>query len=257
MLRRVHGYTNEVMQAHNMVNIVSCLSSIAMVASVGFGLWTFGCPVAAKVSARFGSRVAIFGGGLISALGLLGSSFAQKLFVLYVSFGVMLGIACSLVYMAAFQIVPLYFDKHRDIATALLSLGPSAGVLVMSPVVQTLLEHFDWRKTLLVLACINLLSSILGCSITRKTIPTMSNNEDRLVSPHESSEAVGCCRILQSLDFSMFKDPVFVILSLGTTLAILGLGIPIVHLVSTAVFSLLAIPALSYYCRRNFKAESN
>ena len=202
-----------------------------MVASLGMALYTFLCPVAAKLSTRFGCRVVMVCGGLTSALGLLGSSFAPNLDVLYLSFGVMVGIASSLVYMAAFQIVPLYFDKHRDIATAMASLGPGAGVLVMSPVIQTLLKRFDWRKALLALAGINLLPSILGCSIMRKNKKTVNDNEDT----RKTSES-RCCRILQILDCSILKNPSFVILTLSGVVTQLGYMIPYVHLVGFSFF---------------------
>ena len=85
--------------------------------------------------------------------------------------------------MAAFLVVPLYFDKHRHVATGIGSMGPGAGLLVMSPVAQVLVEHLGWRKALIALACMNLTSSFLGLVISRKNIP----GEDD--SPHTEEEA--------------------------------------------------------------------
>jgi len=137
-----------------------------------------------------------------------------------------------MVYIAAFQVVPLYFDKHRSVATAMASVGAGAGALLMSPVTQTLLEHLDWRKTLMVLAAISVVPCILGCSITRRKKPELQESVQR-----EPSDE-GCCRCLRSLDLSLFKDPVFVMLSLSTSMSFLGSLLPYVHFVSFRCISL-------------------
>ena len=201
-------------------------NSTALVASIAMALLSGLCPVSAKLCNRFGCRVVTMCSGLTCALGLLGSSFAPNLYVLYFTYGFVFAFGASMVCMAGFLIVPLYFDKHQSVATALASVGPAAGVLLMSPVTQTLLEHLDWRKTLMVLSAINVVPCILGCSITRRKKPEQQESVQR-----EPSDE-GWCRYLRSLDLSLLKDPVFVMLSLSFSITVLGNLIPYVHLVS-------------------------
>ncbi|KAK3728501.1 hypothetical protein QZH41_002364 [Actinostola sp. cb2023] len=59
----------------------------ALVVSIAMALWTFLCPVSAKLCNRFGCRAVMVCSGLTGALGLLGSSFAPNLYVLYFTYG--------------------------------------------------------------------------------------------------------------------------------------------------------------------------
>jgi len=217
-------------------NVLFNFNSTALVASIAMAFWTFLCPVSAKLCNRFGCRVVMVCSGLTCALGLLASSFAPNLYVLYFTYGFVFAFGSSMVYITGFQIVPLYFDKHRSVATAMVSVGPGAGVLLMSPVTQTLLEHLDWRKTLMVLAAINVVPSILGCSITRRNniSPRPLMTEDQR---SRSREAIvkERCRCLRSLDFSLFKDPMFMILAVSFAICVFGYSLPYVHLVSSTL----------------------
>ena len=198
-----------------------------LVASLGVAFYCIGSPVSAKLCIRFGCRVVMVSSGLTCALGLLASSFAPNLYVLYLSYGVVVGFATSMVFTAGFQLIPLYFDKHRYVASSMATLGHAAGYLVMCPVTQILLDHLGWRKALLVMAAINVTPVILGCSITRKST-TMG--EDQIISTGPSN-INRCYSFLRWLDLSVFKDPTFVILTLSALAAVMGHYMPYLHLV--------------------------
>ncbi|KXJ21545.1 Monocarboxylate transporter 14 [Exaiptasia diaphana] len=127
-------------------------SRTALVASLSMGVHTLIGPISSKICLTLGFRNAMILAGLVSASGLLGSSFAPNLYILYLGYGLALGFSVSVVYVGAFQIIPLYFDRHRFLATGVLAVGPGAGPLIMSTIVQAILDHIDWRKTMMVLA---------------------------------------------------------------------------------------------------------
>ena len=190
----------------------------AAVGSITFGILMLVCPVSAKLCKRFGSRIVMVCGGIVCALGVLGSAFSPSLYLLYFTYGFVVGCGASMIYMAAFEIVPLYFDKHRSLATGMLSAGSGAGLLIMCPIVAVLLDHFDWRKSLMILAGLNLLPSILGCSITRRTSDCQESKKQQ--QPR------------RKLDVPLYKDPVFILVT--CIFVIMGTGhlMPTVHLVS-------------------------
>ncbi|KAK3711751.1 hypothetical protein QZH41_020136, partial [Actinostola sp. cb2023] len=225
----------EFQRENTLIQLQFCYSllTLAMVASLAMAFFTFLCVVAAKLCLRYGSRVVMVCAALTCALGLLGSAFAPNLYVLYVTYGCVVGFSNAMAYMAGFHIVPLYFDKHQSLATAIVSVGPGSGVLLMSPVTQALLEHLDWRKTLMVLAAINVVPCILACSITRRSTKPGLINEESDSKPIVPSNKE-CCSSLRSLDLSLFKDPVFMILSLTMSIAACGHLMPLVHLVKYA-----------------------
>ena len=196
-----------------------------MVASLGLASGSVGAPVSARLCIRFGCRIIMVCSGLLCALGLVGSSFAPNLYVLYLSFGILVGCASSMVYQAGYQTIPLYFDKHSFVAASLASMGFAAGFLVMCPITQVLLDHFGWRKALLLMAGINVIPVILGCTITRKNIS--KRDEEDTSQPSEKR-----CSCLRLLDLHVFKDPMFVILTISIVTAMLGSYMPYMHLVN-------------------------
>lgn len=202
--------------------------STAFVGSLAMSLTGILSPVSSKLTDRFGCRVVMICGGLIGAVGLLASSFSPSIYVLFLAYGICFGFGSSCVYMAAYQLIPFYFERHISVAMGLASAGPGIGLLLISPVVQTLLDYFDWRKTFMILAAVNLTSCVLGCSIKRKKAPKEMAIKKEVVQ-EENKPSSRCC---SAPDISILKNTVFMLLSVTMSIACLGLAIPSVHLVS-------------------------
>ena len=201
----------------------------ALVASLSMGFYTFLCPISSKICLVFGCRITTILAGLASSLGLLISSFAPNLYVLYLGYGLMLGFGGSMAYISSFQMIPLYFDKHCFLAIGLASVGSGAGLLIMSPIVQILLDHHGWRTAMMVLSGIHLVPCFLGCTITRKNDSSSNENNEYLTSLPLSKRVF---KWLRSLDFSLIKNPKFMIISISTSITLLGNFTPYFHLVS-------------------------
>ena len=108
-------------------------------------------PFAGKLVDKYGPRRLIFIGSIIVALGLVMLSKIDSLWMFYLSFAVLsLGMsACTLtVPMSA---VANWFHKKLGIASAFAIIGFGlSGVLV--PVIERLINTYDWRNTFLILA---------------------------------------------------------------------------------------------------------
>ena len=59
----------------------------------------------------FGNRIVLFFGGLIQAVGLLGSTYAPDPWWFCVSIGVLFGIGNNMVQTSSTLIIPQYFDE--------------------------------------------------------------------------------------------------------------------------------------------------
>ncbi|XP_020914739.1 monocarboxylate transporter 10-like isoform X3 [Exaiptasia diaphana] len=203
----------------------------ALPGSFSVGFRSLLCPIAAIFINRFGCRVAMPCGGFISALGLLGSSFAPNIYVLSFTYGFLVACGSCLVYMAGFLMVPLYFDKHRSAATGMVSAGPGAGVLIMGPIAHMLIDYLGWRKAMLVLAGMNLVTSILGCTITRKVQKVHSQNKDT-TSDLDGKKKNIWSAVLQNL--SALKNPMLILVVAMNTTFYFGHFMPLVHLIKYA-----------------------
>jgi len=101
----------------------------------------------AQTSARF--CVAL--GGLFSFAGLLLSSFATKIWHLYITFGLLVGIGHALMFPVGIVVLNAWFDKRRGLANGVGSTGVGLGTLVFGPLTKLLVEQYGWRNTFRIL----------------------------------------------------------------------------------------------------------
>lgn len=79
---------------------------------------------------------------------------------------VLLGIGHGLSYCAALVMTGFYFDKKRNLANGIAHTGGGIGIFVLSPIVQTLIESYGWRGSLLIIAGI-VLNLLTAASVMR------------------------------------------------------------------------------------------
>ena len=60
------------------------------------------------------------------------------------------GVGFSFVFVGSVVAVQNYFDKRRSLATGIAVAGTGAGVFVMAPLIQYLIEEYTWRGALLI-----------------------------------------------------------------------------------------------------------
>ncbi|KAL3968226.1 glutamate receptor ionotropic, NMDA 3B [Sarotherodon galilaeus] len=109
-------------------------------------------PVGSLVGSRWSCRAAVLVGGLLASCGLLLSSFATSLEMLYFSAGILTGLGFALCYTPAIALVGCYFQRRKALAYGVAMSGSGIGTFVLAPVVQMLIELYSWRGALLVLS---------------------------------------------------------------------------------------------------------
>ena len=142
-------------------------------------------------------------GCLTCALCLTIASFANSLFVLYVTFGV-LGASAACAFISSLEIVRKCFDKRKSIAIGIASTGQGLGTMVLSQVLQSLVTALSWRNSLRIVAGALVLNGILPLMFDPKIEPVnsgepLSSEED---GPRRTSERF-------TFHFSVWKVPPF------------------------------------------------
>lgn len=186
-------------------------------------------PVVGKLCDRFSPRVVAVLGGFISVMGLVSTSQARSLIVMYLAYSVIFGFGACCVYTAVFVIVPKYFRKRRSLATGMIASGPGAGTFVMSPILALSIEELGWRGAFLVMAGLLSIVCVLGCAFDPNTPKDISDGNFR-----ESKQSDKKRRKLS-------KSPEYLLMVFVTTVVILGNSVPQVHMVSIGIYNFFGI----------------
>ena len=177
-------------------------------------------PLAGKLCDRFGPRVVSIVGALVSVVGLVSTSQAQSLYVIYFTYSILFAFGGCCTYTAVFVIVPKYSLKRRSLATGMIASGPGAGTFVMSPILALAIERLGWRGAFIVMAGIVALICVLGCTFDPNTPKNISEEH-----VHMSIYAKERRR-------KLIKNAEYLLIVSATTIVVLGNSVPQVHLVS-------------------------
>ena len=203
-----------------LISLSAWVGSLALASAGLFG------PVAGCLTNRFGARAMVISGAVLSTIGLLLTSLVPSLYLMLLTYGGIFGFGSSLVYIAVYEIVPRYFVKRRSLATGLVTMSVGAGLLVMSPVCQALIDAFGWRGAFRGMTCIVSIIFFIGWVLD----PNVASDEgEKIVQESEESKARQRSQIL---DLTMWKNMTFVVLNITGVFVYIGHSIPPVLFVS-------------------------
>ena len=182
-------------------------------------------PVAAKLIDRFGCRIVTIFGGLTCAVGFALTSLIPSIFVMFITYSLLFGFGACCVYSAVYCELPRHFHRRCSTAIGFMACGPGAGLLIMCPVVEALQESHSLKGTYLSLAAINICICIFGCafgSSVQEVTRADRCSTKRQVTEHVYTEAV-----------PIYRNPVYMIYVITSGITVLGLYVPMIHMVST------------------------
>ncbi|XP_064629022.1 monocarboxylate transporter 10-like [Lineus longissimus] len=202
------------------------------VGSVTVGCIFFLAPVSSILVDRFGIRKTAFSGAVIAFIGMLSSSFVQEIELLYLTYGVLLGAGCSLVYTPSLIILGHYFQRRLGLVNGLVTLGSAIFTIALPFVIKFLLQSLGLSNTLRALSSLQFIMILL--TLTWKPILGTHHDElDHILSTESLRVAVtGCCTWTgKFLNVSIWKNRSYVIWVTSVALALFGYFVPFVHLV--------------------------
>jgi OFA family oxalate/formate antiporter-like MFS transporter len=121
---------------------------------------------------RVGPRVVGIVAGICYGLGVaLSSLSAGRLWVLYLSYGVLGGLGLGLGYIVPVATLVKWFPDRRGFITGLAVAGFGAGALLTAPVAAALIQRLGVLQTLGILGVIYLVMVVAGSSVMRNPPP--------------------------------------------------------------------------------------
>jgi len=177
---------------------------------------------------KFSCRCVSIAGAVTSAIGLVLSSFANKIIIYYFTYGLLFGIGSSCVRTSNFLVVAKYFDKRRPFATGILTSGAGLGLFVLAPVTRTFLDNFSLENTLRFLAGIAFVGGIPALAYDPHVEQDNPTNSDSQVEG-DGSRSVRKAKII--VDCSVWTVPAFTVFAMALVMDRFGGSITRLHLV--------------------------
>ncbi|NWS73407.1 MOT6 protein, partial [Crotophaga sulcirostris] len=218
-----------------------------------------GGPLCSILVRRFGCRVAVMLGGLLSGVGMVCSSFCRSISQLYLTAGLITGLGSCFSFQAGVTVLGYYFIRWRTLANAIASTGVSLGFTLWPLLSQYLLDEMGWRNTFLIFGGILLNCCVCGAIMRPVELapgsplqsakpaeePGRRAEGARLsnggASPHpklqQQTRKTACFQTLQKyLAFDIFcQNKGYQIYTIGVTWMMMGFALPHVYLVPYAI----------------------
>ena len=117
---------------------------------------------------RFGPRLVCSAGMVLIALGLLATSWASSLWMVYISYGLLVGLGIAFVYTPSIASVQPWFTLRRGLAGGIASSGIGAGTLLVPVLVAMAMGEMPWRQAMRVLALVVLVLGLMASALLRR-----------------------------------------------------------------------------------------
>jgi len=125
--------------------------STAIALSIHLILSGIAAPFAGGLIDRYGPRLIMPIGAIMTGAALILLSRSMALWQVYTTFGVLGAIGCSAIHITPLTAVASnWFTRNRGMAISLVVAGPGAGQLFILPLLQNLIQRTGWRNTYLV-----------------------------------------------------------------------------------------------------------
>jgi MFS transporter, OFA family, oxalate/formate antiporter len=138
------------------------LASVQITFSLLIVLQTFFSPFQAYLVDRFGARLLISVGALLSGGSWMLASRAESVQVLYLTYGIVGGIGTGIIYVGIIGLMVKWFPDKRGLATGLAAMGYGAGAVITSFPIDGMIKSSGYAATLLTWGAIQAVIGILA-----------------------------------------------------------------------------------------------
>jgi MFS transporter, OFA family, oxalate/formate antiporter len=130
------------------------LSALQVTFTLLIVLQTFLSPIQGYLIDKFGARLLIASGCLLSGLGWITASYATSLTGLYLTYGLLCGVGTGIVYVGVVGLMVRWFPDRRGLATGLVAAGYGFGALLTNTPIYNMINASGYRHALLVFGII-------------------------------------------------------------------------------------------------------
>jgi MFS transporter, OFA family, oxalate/formate antiporter len=135
-------------------NLGATLAAVQVTFTIVIVLQTWLSPLQGYLVDRFGARLLIAAGCLLSGLGWISAAYATSLTGLYLTYGLFCGIGTGIVYVGIIGLVVRWFPDRRGLATGVVAAGYGFGAILTTFPIDTMMKQAGYQHTLVVFGII-------------------------------------------------------------------------------------------------------
>jgi len=105
-----------------------------------------------RLSDKYGPRIFVTLGGLLTSIGFLLMSQVNSLWQVYLNWGFIMGIGGGCFYIAIMSTVPKWFAKRTGVAVGITVAGMGLGAIISPPLIQWLISIYGWQQPFIILS---------------------------------------------------------------------------------------------------------
>jgi oxalate/formate antiporter len=130
------------------------LSALQVTFSILIVLQTFLSPIQGYLIDKFGARLLIASGCLLSGLGWIAAAYVNSLWGLYLTYGLFCGVGTGIVYVGVVGLMVRWFPDRRGFATGIVAAGYGFGALLTNTPIYNMIAERGYQHTLIVFGII-------------------------------------------------------------------------------------------------------
>ena len=141
--------------------------------------------LAGSLIRRYGILKTIVIGTILSSSGYIASSFADNIYILYVTYGALPGLGLVMISLSSLIAVGQHFDQDQALAMGICQSGGSVGGFIFNPLLQKLILVYGWRGAVLILSGILMHAALFGLMIHTLEQPKHKTNTTKSRKPKQ------------------------------------------------------------------------
>lgn len=154
------------------------LSAVQVTLTILIVLQTWLSPAQGYLVDKFGPKLLIAAGCILSGLGWVASAYATSLTMLYLTYGLFCGVGTGIVYIGIIGLMVRWFPDRRGFATGMVAAGYGFGAIATTFPIDTMLKTAGYQHTLIVFGIIMAIVGAVAALLMRSP-----NSSDVLPPP--------------------------------------------------------------------------
>lgn len=217
------GYSFGLMLPPLMDNFAGTRQATAWIGSLNMASGYFLSPLGSYITDRFSYRFTAILGSLSGTVGFLLATLSSKLWMLYITYGLLSGFGYRMIFNSSTLVVVDYFVKWRSLAVGIVTSATAVGMLVMSQVTEAMLNAYGWQATLRGFAALYFVCGLFSTVF----VPLDKFKEDTIYSKStkESSQPK------KTGNLSLYRNRSFLVLLSSFIVVNFSYFIPSVHII--------------------------